>query len=67
MRKKEPKKSKAKKEKDPATIAREELKMEVAAELGLLEKIEQDGWGGLSATEAGRIGGIVAARLKTEG
>ena len=43
------------------------MKLEVAGELGLLEKIEQLGWGSLSAVEAGRIGGIVAARLKKGG
>lgn len=50
-----------------AQAAREIMKLEVAGELGLLEKIEQLGWGSLSAVEAGRIGGIVAARLKKGG
>lgn len=44
--------------------ARELLKLEVAEELGLLDKINNSGWGSLSAIEAGRIGGILATRLK---
>ncbi|HHV79319.1 MAG TPA: small, acid-soluble spore protein, alpha/beta type [Firmicutes bacterium] len=40
------------------------LKMEVAEELGLLEKIRKVGWGGLSAAESGRIGGVMTQRLK---
>ena len=43
---------------------RERLKYEVAGELGLLEKMLNVGWGGLSAEETGRIGGIVAHRLR---
>nr|WP_122013157.1 small, acid-soluble spore protein, alpha/beta type [Maliibacterium massiliense] len=39
------------------------LKYEVAAELGLLEKVLARGWAGLSTAESGRIGGIVGKRL----
>lgn len=45
----------------------EMLKMEIAEELGLLDKIYSEGWGGLSATESGRIGGKLAAALKKQG
>ncbi|MBE3571931.1 MAG: small, acid-soluble spore protein, alpha/beta type [Moorella humiferrea] len=49
-----------KKKKDPESLA---LKLEVAAELGLLDKIKKEGWGALSAAESGRIGGMLA-RMK---
>lgn len=37
----------------------EQLKYEVAQELGLFEKITEKGWGVLTASESGRIGGII--------
>ena len=37
--------------------ARDRRKYELARELGLLEKVQQVGWAGLSAKETGRIGG----------
>lgn len=40
------------------------LKLEIAAELGLAEKIAAGGWGELSAAETGRVGGILSRRLK---
>ena len=40
------------------------MKMEIAEELGLLEKVEQMGWKGLTARESGRIGGLCSARKK---
>lgn len=42
----------------------DKLKMEIAAELGLMDKVRQEGWGGLSAAETGRIGGIMTSKLK---
>ena len=36
------------------------MKYEIAEELGLLDKVEQFGWKGLTAKESGRIGGILA-------
>lgn len=42
----------------------DDLKNEVIAELGLVEKVKQFGWKGLSAKETGRIGGIIARRKK---
>lgn len=40
------------------------LKLEIATELGLAEKIASGGWGELSAVESGRVGGILNRRLK---
>lgn len=43
---------------------KEMLKYEVAQELGLMDKVIQCGWAGLSTQESGRVGGIVARKLK---
>ena len=43
------------------------MKMEIAEELGLTDKINTSGWKSLSAKESGRIGGLMARRKKTEG
>lgn len=43
---------------------RDLLKLEIADELGLLAKISQVGWAGLSAQEAGAIGGMMSHRLR---
>ena len=45
----------------------ERLKYEVADELGLTPRLLRVGWAGLSASETGRIGGIVARRLREAG
>lgn len=51
---------------DIICLSREEqMKYEIAEELGLEEKVFSDGWRSLSAKESGRIGGILAARKKT--
>ncbi len=42
----------------------ERLKYQVARELGLLDKLLQVGWAGLSTAESGRIGGLVGARRR---
>lgn len=42
----------------------EPLKMEIAAELGLIEQIHTKGWHSLSAKDAGRIGGIMTQRRR---
>ena len=42
----------------------ERLKYEAARELGLLEKLQQVGWAGLSTAESGRIGGCVGAKKR---
>lgn len=43
---------------------KERLKYEAAEELGLLPRLMQVGWGGLTAGETGRIGGVVARRMR---
>lgn len=43
---------------------RENLKYEIASELGLSDKVDKLGWGGLTAEETGRIGGIMTKRKK---
>lgn len=42
----------------------EELKYEIAEELGLLERVMENGWKSLSAKETGRIGGLMTRRRK---
>ena len=42
----------------------EELKYEIAEELGLLERGMENGWKSLSAKETGRIGGLMTKRKK---
>lgn len=39
----------------------EQHKWEIAAELGLFDKIIEQGWEALTARESGRIGGMLAA------
>lgn len=40
------------------------MKYEIAEELGLIHKIKNLGWGGLTAKETGRIGGIMTVRKR---
>lgn len=40
------------------------MKYEIAHELGLGEKLSHVGWGGLTAEETGRIGGIITKKKK---
>lgn len=42
----------------------EALKMEIAAELGLLDQVRIKGWHSLSAKDAGKIGGMMTQRNK---
>lgn len=42
----------------------ESLKFEIAQELGLLDRVLEDGWKSLSAKETGRIGGLLGKRKK---
>lgn len=42
------------------------LKYEIARELGLGEKVDSEGWGGLTAAETGRIGGIITTRKRAQ-
>ncbi|HIR24417.1 MAG TPA: small, acid-soluble spore protein, alpha/beta type [Candidatus Egerieimonas faecigallinarum] len=44
----------------------EKVKYEIAAELGLLDRVMADGWKSLSAKETGRIGGLMTRRKRQE-
>ena len=56
---------KSKMKKTPPDI--ESLKMEIAEELGLLDKVKAVGWAGLSAKETGRMGGILTRKKRELG
>lgn len=40
------------------------MKLEIAQELGLMDKVEQYGWKSLTAKESGRIGGLMTKKKK---
>jgi hypothetical protein len=42
----------------------DKLKYEIAEELGLLDKVMQEGWKSLSSKETGRIGGLITKRRR---
>ncbi len=42
----------------------EALKVEIAQEIGLWDKVVENGWSGLSAVDSGRLGGLFAKRRK---
>jgi len=56
--------NKKKKKKKKIETEDDKLKYEIAGELGLLDKIDEVGWAGLTAKESGRIGGIMNSRKK---
>ncbi len=60
MAEKKPNREKKIKELTPDDL----MKLEIANELGLMDKVEQLGWGGLTAKETGRIGGLMTAKKK---
>lgn len=45
----------------------EKIKLEIASEIGVFDKVMSTGWRSLSAKESGRIGGLLARRRKTAG
>ena len=52
---------------DLNSLTREEkMKYEIAEELGLLDRVLEDGWKTLSAKETGRIGGLMTRRKREE-
>ena len=58
-------KSKKKKESDVHNMTPDEqLKFEIAQELGLDEKVLQKGWKSLTSKESGRIGGMITGRKR---
>ena len=44
----------------------ERLKYETAAELGLLDRLKKSGWKSLSASETGRLGGIMNRKIRKQ-
>lgn len=42
----------------------EKIKYEIAAELGMLDRVMAEGWKSLSAKETGRIGGLMTRRKR---
>lgn len=58
------KKSKSNSKKSKILTDNDIMKYEIASELGLLDKVSEQGWAGLTAKEAGRIGGILTSRKK---
>ena len=42
----------------------EKLKYEIAEELGLLDKVLEDGWKALSSKETGRSGGLITKKRR---
>ena len=40
----------------------EAAKEEIAKELGLWDKVQAQGWAGLTAEESGRLGGVLSGR-----
>ena len=50
-----------------AALSREErMKYEIAQELGLLDRVREVGWAGLSAKETGRIGGLITQQKRKQ-
>ena len=48
-----------------AALTREErMKYEIARELGLLDRVREVGWAGLTAKETGRIGGLIGQKKR---
>lgn len=60
-------KLKSKRELNEKERTREEIKYEIARELGLEEKVKTLGWSGLTSVETGRIGGIMTKINKAAG
>lgn len=54
----------AKKKKKKIETLEDKLKYEIAEELGLMKKIKEVGWGGLTAKESGRIGGLITVKKR---
>jgi len=51
------------KKKKPLT-ERDLLKLEIISEIGLDTRLAEVGWDGLSAADCGRVGGLLARRLR---
>lgn len=44
--------------------AEEKMKYEIADELGLLDRVMQEGWKSLTSKETGRIGGLITKKKR---
>ena len=55
-----------KKELTPQQKADLKMKYEIAEELGLFDKISENGWKGQTSRESGRIGGIMGKRKRAQ-
>ena len=42
----------------------ERMKYEIARELGLIDRVREVGWAGLTAKETGRIGGLIGQKKR---
>lgn len=42
----------------------DKMKLEIAQELGLLDKVQEGGWKALTAKETGRIGGLMTKKKR---
>lgn len=54
----------AKKERKTDDYTLLKLKLEVAEELDLVDKIKKVGWAGLTAEETGKMGGYITQKIK---
>ena len=45
----------------------EKVKYEIAEELGLLDRVMQDGWKSLTSKETGKIGGLITKKKRQTG
>ena len=58
-------KPKAIKQKKEKVLTEDDImKYEIAAELGLMDKVKGTGWKSLTARESGKIGGLIAKRKR---
>lgn len=44
----------------------ERMKYEIAEEMGILDKVLEEGWRSLSAKETGKIGGMMTSRKRNK-
>ncbi len=50
-----------------AKLTRQErMKYEIARELGLMDRVREVGWAGLTAKETGRIGGLIGQKKRKQ-
>ncbi|MGG7164277.1 small, acid-soluble spore protein, alpha/beta type [Clostridium ihumii] len=57
-------KLKSNRELTPYEKLREQMKYEIAEEIGLIDKVNKYGWSSLTTEETGRIGGLMTKKKK---